>query len=163
MHQLQTTLENVVGKGEIARNKQFLLFTQCFLLIQIIVSPLIHILYLYLLLNWKSLKLAYQLKGQSFKCCLVSMFSLMFTAGHKQNHISKKSQNVNFDPDLQQNKSLLGHHFTSECYMQAKLMVIKIKKKSILYFQFEFLYKLTLQGLTYISEVVFKLLLLKSK
>ena len=32
-------LENVVGKGEIARNEQFLLFPQRFLLSQIIVSP----------------------------------------------------------------------------------------------------------------------------
>ena len=39
----QTTFENIVGKGEIARNEQFLLFPQCFLLNQIIVSPLVHI------------------------------------------------------------------------------------------------------------------------
>ena len=32
-----------MGKGEIARNEQFLLFPQCFLLNQIIVSPFIHI------------------------------------------------------------------------------------------------------------------------
>ena len=32
-----------MGKGEIARNEQFLLFPQCFLINQIIVSPLIHI------------------------------------------------------------------------------------------------------------------------
>ena len=30
-------------KGEIARNEQFLLFPQCFLLKQIIVSPFVHI------------------------------------------------------------------------------------------------------------------------
>ena len=34
-----------MGKGEIARNKQFLLFTQCFLLNQIIVSLFVHIFY----------------------------------------------------------------------------------------------------------------------
>ena len=44
MHQLQTAFENIVGKGEIACNKQFLLFSQCFLLSQIIVSPFVHIL-----------------------------------------------------------------------------------------------------------------------
>ena len=33
-----------MGKGEIARNEQFLLFPQCFLLNQIIVSPFVHIL-----------------------------------------------------------------------------------------------------------------------
>ena len=32
-----------MGKGEIAHNKQFLLFPQCFLLNQIIVSPFVHI------------------------------------------------------------------------------------------------------------------------
>ena len=36
-------LENIVGKGEIAHNEQFLLFPQCFLLDQIIVSPFVHI------------------------------------------------------------------------------------------------------------------------
>ena len=43
MHQQQTAFENIVGKGEIARNEQFLLFPQCFLLNQIIVSPFPHI------------------------------------------------------------------------------------------------------------------------
>ena len=35
--------ENIVGKGEIALNEQFLLLPQCFLLNQIIVSPFVHI------------------------------------------------------------------------------------------------------------------------
>ena len=39
----RTAFENIVGKGEIAHNEQFLLFPQCFLLNQIIVSPFIHI------------------------------------------------------------------------------------------------------------------------
>ena len=43
MHQQQTAFENIVGKGEIACNKQFLLFPQCFLLNQIIVSSFVHI------------------------------------------------------------------------------------------------------------------------
>ena len=44
-HQQQSAFENIVGKGEIAHNDQFLLFPQCFLLNQIpvIVSPLVHI------------------------------------------------------------------------------------------------------------------------
>ena len=42
MYQQQTAFENMVGKGEIARNEQFLLFPQCFLLNQIIVSPFVH-------------------------------------------------------------------------------------------------------------------------
>ena len=41
-HQKETTFENIMGKGEIARNEQFLLFPQCFLLHQIIVSPFVH-------------------------------------------------------------------------------------------------------------------------
>ena len=43
MHQQQTAFENIVGKGEIAGNEQFLLYPQCFLLYQIIVSPFVHI------------------------------------------------------------------------------------------------------------------------
>ena len=42
IHQQQTAFENIVRKGEIARNKQFLLFSQCFLLKQIIVSLFVH-------------------------------------------------------------------------------------------------------------------------
>ena len=43
MYQKQTAFENIVGKGEIARNEQFLLFPQFFLLNQITVSPFVHI------------------------------------------------------------------------------------------------------------------------
>ena len=43
MHQPHTSFENIVGKGEIARDKQFLLFPQCFLLNQMTVSPFVHI------------------------------------------------------------------------------------------------------------------------
>ena len=41
--QTWAAFENIVGKGEIARNEQFLLFPQCFLLNHIIVSQFIHI------------------------------------------------------------------------------------------------------------------------
>ena len=43
MHQQQTTFENILGKGEIARNEQFLLFPQCFQFNQITLSPFVHI------------------------------------------------------------------------------------------------------------------------
>ena len=43
MQQQQKFFENIVRKGEIARNKQFLLLPQCFLLNQIIVSPFVYI------------------------------------------------------------------------------------------------------------------------
>ena len=43
-HQQQTAFENIAGKGEIARYEQFLLFPQCFLLNQIIVSPFFHVI-----------------------------------------------------------------------------------------------------------------------
>ena len=46
MHQQQTTFENIVGKEEIARNEQFLLFPQCFLLHQKIVSTFVNIYYI---------------------------------------------------------------------------------------------------------------------
>ena len=44
MPQQQTAFENIVGKEEIAHNEQFLLFQQCFLLNQKIVSPFVNIL-----------------------------------------------------------------------------------------------------------------------
>ena len=43
MHQQHKAFENIVGKGEIASNEQFLLFPQCFLLNQITESPFVHI------------------------------------------------------------------------------------------------------------------------
>ena len=43
MHQQQTAFENIVGKTEIARNEQFLLFPQCFLINQKTVSPSVNI------------------------------------------------------------------------------------------------------------------------
>ena len=43
MHQQQTAFENIVEKGEIAGDKQLLLFPQCFLLNPIIVSLFVHI------------------------------------------------------------------------------------------------------------------------
>ena len=43
MHQQQTASEKIVGKREIARNEQFLLFPHCFQLNQITVSPFFHI------------------------------------------------------------------------------------------------------------------------
>ena len=42
MHQQQTAFENIVGKGEIAHNNQYLLFPQCFILNQIIAYPFAH-------------------------------------------------------------------------------------------------------------------------
>ena len=43
MHQQQAAFENIGGKGEIARNEQFLLFPLCFLLNHITVSTFFHI------------------------------------------------------------------------------------------------------------------------
>ena len=42
-HQQQTAFENILGKEEIARDEQFLLFPQCVLLNQKIVSPFVNI------------------------------------------------------------------------------------------------------------------------
>ena len=67
-HQQQTVFENIMGKGEIARNEQFLLFPQCFLLNQITVSLFVHISDIVSLFaaDLKSLKLAYKMKGRFF-------------------------------------------------------------------------------------------------
>ena len=43
MHEQLTAFVNIVQKEEIAHNKQFLLFPQCFLLNQKIVSPFVNI------------------------------------------------------------------------------------------------------------------------
>ena len=61
MNQQETAFENIVGKEETALNEQFLLFPQCFLLNQKIVSPYVNIFDIisYLLLNWKSPKLTW--------------------------------------------------------------------------------------------------------
>ena len=42
-HQQQTAFKNIVEKEEIARNEQFLLFPQCFLLNQITISLFVYI------------------------------------------------------------------------------------------------------------------------
>ena len=42
-HQQQAAFENIVEKEEIAHNEQIVLFPQCFLLNQIIISPYVHI------------------------------------------------------------------------------------------------------------------------
>ena len=42
-HQIQASFGNIVGKEKIARNEQFLLFPQCFLLNQKIISPSVNI------------------------------------------------------------------------------------------------------------------------
>ena len=47
-HLQQTTLENIVAKGEIVQNKQFLLLPQCFQLYSVIIPSILetfHILY----------------------------------------------------------------------------------------------------------------------
>ena len=43
MHQQQAAFENIVGKGDIARTEQFLLFPQCFQLNQITVFTSVHV------------------------------------------------------------------------------------------------------------------------
>ena len=62
MHQQQTAFENIVGKGEIAHNEQFLLFPQCFLLNRIIVPPFFHIFDI-ISLCATEFELSYQVKG----------------------------------------------------------------------------------------------------
>ena len=65
MHQQQTAFENIVGKEEIARYEQFLLFPQCFLLNQKMVNAFVNISDIISLFasELESLKLAYEVKG----------------------------------------------------------------------------------------------------
>ena len=67
MHQQQTAFKNIMGKGEIARNEQFLLFPQCFLLNQIIISPLIHIFDIISLFAAEFEKLKVGISGKGLK------------------------------------------------------------------------------------------------
>ena len=60
-----TAFENIVGKEEIARYEQFLLFPQCFLFNQIIISQFVYIFDIISLfaVELKSQRRAYQVKG----------------------------------------------------------------------------------------------------
>ena len=51
MHQQQTAFENIVSKEEIAHKEQFLLFQQCFLLNQKIVSQFVLIFDIIILIS----------------------------------------------------------------------------------------------------------------
>ena len=64
-HQQQNASVNIVRKGEIARNEQFLFLPQYFLLNQIIVSPFVHIFDITSLFaaELTNLTLVYEVKG----------------------------------------------------------------------------------------------------
>ena len=68
MHQQQIAFENIVGKGEIAHNEQFLLFPQCFLLNQINVSPFVHIFEIISLFAAESEKPKIGRSGKGLRC-----------------------------------------------------------------------------------------------
>ena len=65
MHQQQTPFENIVRKGEIARNDQFLLLPQFFQLNQVTVSSFVHTFDIISLfaIKLEVPKLAYLVKG----------------------------------------------------------------------------------------------------
>ena len=71
-----------MGKGEIARNEQFLLFSQCFLPNQIIISKFVHIFDIVSLYGaqFEKPKLCISGKGlsESMYCCVEYCFSLGF-------------------------------------------------------------------------------------
>ena len=85
MHQQQTAFENIVGKEEIARNEQFLLFPQCFLLNQMIVSPYVHIFHIisFFAVKLEEPKIGICGKGLSKKSVIYSRktSSLLFSYG----------------------------------------------------------------------------------
>ena len=75
-------LKTLWEKGEIARNEQFLLFPQCFLLNQIIVSPFVHIFDIISIIaaEWKDPKICILGKGLKKKILRnsVSSFPLQY-------------------------------------------------------------------------------------
>ena len=88
--------ENIVGKGEIARNKQFLLFPQCFQLNQITVSPFIHIFDIISLFDDESKEPKIGISGKGL------------SALHK--HIRMLSSTMNWDTS--------SEHFWSQIHRQ---------------------------------------------
>ena len=70
MHQQHTTFENIVGKEEIARNEQFLLFPQFFLLNQKIISPFVDI---YDIISLSAAELEFWLSAAELKFWLPSL------------------------------------------------------------------------------------------
>ena len=67
MHQQQTAFENIVGKEEIARNEQSLLFPQYFILNQKIVSPRLNIHDIISLFAAELEKLKIDIRGEGLK------------------------------------------------------------------------------------------------
>ena len=85
MHQQHTAFENIVGKGEIARNEQLLLFPQCFRPNQITVSPLVHIFYILSFLHHNTVKSKSLLNDKFLDWCEFKAFA--------DNEINVKSRN----------------------------------------------------------------------
>ena len=69
------SIENIVGKGEIACSEQFLLFPLCFPLNQITVSPFVHIVDIISLFaaEFKEPKIGISGRGLMIKCQLPSI------------------------------------------------------------------------------------------
>ena len=78
MHEQQTSFENMVGKGEIAHSKQFLLFPQCFLHNQITVSPFVHIFYIISLLTAESEWPKIGMEGKRLKILSFNIVGFLF-------------------------------------------------------------------------------------
>ena len=98
MHQHRTAFENIVGKGEIARNEQFLLFPQCFLLNQIIVSPFVHISDIIALLAAELEKPKFGISGKGLSIISHWIFPqcFFFISGTKSKNNLTLSQTTNF-------------------------------------------------------------------
>ena len=79
MHKQQTAFKNIVGKQEIACNKQFLLFPQFFLFSQKIVSPFVNIFDIISLFaaELEEPKIGMLGKGSMYYCVTVTHFSLL--------------------------------------------------------------------------------------
>ena len=85
MHQQQRAFENIVGKGEIACNDQFLLFPQCFQLNQITVSPFVHIFDIKSLFAAELEEPKIGISGKGFKS-----FEIMTCIKHNSEHKKTK-------------------------------------------------------------------------
>ena len=73
-HQQQTAFKNIVGKREIALKEQFLLFSQCFQLNRITVSPFVHIFDIIFLFGVELEEPKFDISGKGERCTILLFY-----------------------------------------------------------------------------------------
>ena len=86
-YQQQTGFENIVGKEEIARDKQFLLFPQCFLLNRITVPHFVHIFDIILLFSAELEEPKIGIRGKGLTWFIFYKASIQYTLINTHVHL----------------------------------------------------------------------------